>query len=131
MPVSVDWYNEAQSIIRYRLIGNWTLAENAEASVVSHSLSQQVTGRFDIIVDSTESTYVPPVGSLWDWKQSAALRDEMYPNWGLTVVVSSSEVSAAFFEEGFQTSDVIRKHFRLAKSIIEAVQIIRADRANR
>jgi hypothetical protein len=130
MPVSVNWYDEVQRIMLYRLIGDWTLAENTEASSLSYQLSQQITGRFDIIVDSIESTYVPPVGVLWDWKQSAMFRDSTFPNWGLTIIVSITKIGNAFFEEGIQTSDVIRKHFCLATSIKEALEIIHTDRAN-
>jgi hypothetical protein len=130
MPVSVNWYDEVQRIMLYRLIGDWTLAENTEANILSHQLSQQVTGRFDIIADATESTYVPPIGSLWDWKQSAMFRDSTFLNWGLTVVVTTSKVGEAFFEEGVQTSEVIHRHFRLAKSVADALEIIHADRAS-
>jgi hypothetical protein len=130
MPVSVNWYNEVQRIMLYRLIGDWTLAENIEATAISDRLVQQGIGRFDIIVDMTQSAYVPPVGALWDWKQIATLRDSTFPNWALTVITSGSKVSDAFFTEGIQTSDIIRKHYRLATNIEEALEIIYLDRAN-
>jgi len=130
MPVIVDWYDKTQNIILSRFIENWTLEEYAEVSVTLNHLSQQVVGRFDMIADLSEAVYTPPIGTLWDWKQYADLRDSMFPNWGLTVFINPSRVYDAFFAEGIQTSDVLRKHSRLAKNIIEAVQIIRADRAN-
>jgi hypothetical protein len=130
MPVIVDWYDKTHNIILIRFIGNWTLAEYLEGDDVLQQLCQQAAGRFDIITDFSESVYVPPVGSLWTWKQAATTRDSLFPNWGLTVFVNAGGVLSAYFEEGILSSEVIRKHCRLAKNVIEAVQIIRADRAN-
>jgi hypothetical protein len=130
MPMMVDWYDKTQNIILLRFIENWTLEEYSAANVTLQQLCQQAVGRFDMIADLSEAAYSPPVGTLWDWKQYADLRDSIFPDWGLTVFITPSRVYNAFFEEGIQTSDVVRKHSRLAKNVIEAVQIIRADRAN-
>jgi hypothetical protein len=130
MPMMVDWYDKTQNIIMSRFIENWTLEEYAEANVTLNRLCQLAVGRFDMIADLSEATYTPPVGTLWDWKQYSELRESLYPNWGLAVFINPGRVYDAFFAEGIQTSDVLRKHARLAKNVIEAVQIIRADRAN-
>lgn len=130
MPVCIDWYNETQTVILCHYTGSWTIAENVEAEAAIQRLSRQVAGRFDIMADFNEAVYTPPVGALHAWKQNVTLRDSMFPNWGLTVSISSNPVYNAFFEAGTATSDVIRKHCRFAKNVVEAVQIILVDRAN-
>ena len=57
-------------------------------------------------------------------------RDLSFFNWGLTVLVSTSPVVKAYFENSTETTDTILKHARFAKSIGEAVQLIQADRDN-
>src|SRR5262245_45277842 len=115
MPVNAGWYDATQNIILCRYVGNWTLAESSEVAPLINQFFQQADGRVDLIADFSESTYTPPVGVLWRWKQNAELRDSMFPNWGLMVMVNPSRnrVYDAFFEEGIQTSDIIRKHCRL------------------
>lgn len=132
MPVNADWYDKTQNIIICRYVGNWTLAEASGVTPLINQFLQQAIGRTDLIADFSESTYAPPVGTLWTWKQNAEFRDSTFPDWGLMVIVnpSGNRVYDAFFAEGTQTSDVLRKHCRLARSGVEAVQIILADRAN-
>jgi hypothetical protein len=132
MPILYDWYDKAQAIFYYRLAGNWTLAENVEATAAAHEILQQIplSQRFDIITDLTESQYSPPSGSLWNWKQSAEVRHTQFPNFGLMVFVNTSRVFNAYFEDGMQTSVAIQRHTRFASNLLEAIKIIQADRAS-
>ena len=128
MTVICDWYSQTAAIIGMSYIGNWTREEADAASLILRQLTQSIDGRYDIIVDSTAAAYTLPSGTLWHWKQSIETVDRLYPNQKLMVYVMSSSVYKAYFDEGFKTSDAIRKHCRLANSISEAVQIIQQDR---
>jgi hypothetical protein len=128
MPVTVDYYDEAHSIIIQRVIGNWTTQDALEIAARFRPLAQQIEGRFDVITDFLEAAYTPPVGILWEWKQIVQELDNEFTNWGTTVWAVKSGVFKAFFEEGVQTTEAIRKHYRLAKTVDQAIQIIQADR---
>ena len=132
MPVICDWYDKTQTILYCRLIGHWTVEEHTDALAAVHQLLQDVSvsKRFDIILDLTESSYTPPTGTLWNWKQNLEMRDALFPNYGLSVFINTSRVIDAYFEEGVQTSDAIRLHSRFAKTLTEAIQIIQVDRAS-
>src|SRR5687767_5477724 len=130
MPVTYHWYDEAQTIIQCRMSENWTLEELSEGRLGLNELVKDIATRFDIITDLSESTYTPPVGALWDWKQAVMVRDMLFSNWGLTVFINTNPVFDAYFEEGMQTSAAIQRHTRIASNLLEAIKIIEADRAS-
>ena len=132
MPVTCDWYDKAQTILYCRLIGQWTAEEHKAGLAAVYQLVQDipVSTRFDIIIDLTESSYTPPSGTLWTWKQNLEMRDALFPNYGLSVFINISRVIDAYLEEGLQTSAAIRQHTRIVSTLLEAIKIIQADRAS-
>ena len=128
MVVQSDWYSERKEIILLRFVGKWTSDEVDVAHQNWQSLVKNTGTRFDIISDLSQAAYTPPIGTLWEWKKGAELREVVFPNWGLTVFVFDSDVYKAYYEEGLKSSSIIRWHYRLAKTLDEAIQIIQSER---
>jgi hypothetical protein len=128
MAVSCDWYSRTNSIVGMRCVGNWTIEECDAGYETLGQLVQPVTERFDLIVDFTEAAYTLPIGILWHWKQIVSINDVKFPDWGITVYVTQNEIYEAYLQEGMETSDIIRKHCRKAKTVEEAMQIIQQER---
>ena len=125
-----EWFDEDEQIIMSHHTGQMQLRDMVDAHRAFQKLATPITGRFDIISNLLKTSYTLPIGTLWHWKIGAAQRDEQFPNWGLIVFVTTSDVMEVYFNEGIETSEVIRKHARLAKTVEEAIQIIMADRKN-
>src|SRR5262245_45206693 len=128
MPVICDWYSRNTAIVGMRCVGNWTIEECEAAYSTFGQLVQSLTERYDLIVDFTEAAYTLPVGILWHWKQRMTINDTLLPNWGINVYVTRNNVYEAYLKEGIETSDIIRQHCRMAKSVEEAIQIIQQER---
>ena len=128
MPITYNWLDEANSIIVVRFSGNWTVDEQVNNYGLI-DLMRQTNGRFDVIVDFSEASYTPAVGSLGQWINDLEGRKKTYPHWALAVQVITSNVMIAYFDEGVRVSEVIRKHCRRTRMFEEAVQIIQVDRA--
>jgi hypothetical protein len=128
MPVICDWYDESKAIIITHFLGSWTQEEFLEGNKASNVFCSLVQHRFDIISDFTQASYTPPAGILWKWEQMVTVRDIEFPHWGLTILVASSSVLEAYFEGGREDTEAIRKHYRLVKTVTEAVQVILTDR---
>lgn len=129
MPVTLDWYDETRIIFIWRYIGKWTLDEGAATVQQLQNLTKQVSGRYDVISDFLEAAYTPPTGILWDWQQAAAKRHTIDSNWGLSVLVTQSSVHEAYILAGIKSSPIIQQHYRVTKSVEDAVKIIEIDRA--
>jgi hypothetical protein len=119
---------QPNEIHRLRCIGSWTIEECDIGYTTLGQLVQSATERFDLIVDFMEAGYTLPVGILWHWKQIVNINDTQFPNWGITVYVTQNEIYEAYLQEGIETSDIIRTHCRMAKSVDEAMRIIQQER---
>ena len=59
MPISVEWENPEQTIMRWTLSGPWTWDEYRQAQTVSHSLLRSVTHPVDVIADMRDAPTLP------------------------------------------------------------------------
>jgi hypothetical protein len=130
MPITYSWLREDTNIIVVRFLGNWTVDEQVNNYELLQMM-RETSGRFDMIVDFSDASYTPAVGSLGQWITELEARTKTYPNWALGgVQVITSNVMIAYFDEGVRVSEVIRKHCRRARTLEEAVQVVRADRVS-
>lgn len=128
MPVNYSWYSEHQQIMLLHYEGEWTFDEALIAIQGINRMARTLSSRFDIIADLSETAYTPPVGFLWEWRQTVEIREAEFPHWALSVLVGTNAVFKAYFTEAAELSSAIRNHTRLAKTREEAVQIILSDR---
>lgn len=59
MPASVDWENAEKTIIRQRLIGNWTFEEYMASARQTQAVTGSVPHTVHVIIDFSESQSHP------------------------------------------------------------------------
>lgn len=130
MPITVDWYDEDALIILARFISPWELEELVESNHHINRLTRDCSKRFDIIADFSDTTFIPPVGVLWEWEKVSSQRDKLFPQWGLTIFVVEikNELIEAYLKAGMQSSNIIRKHGVIVYSMKEAALTILSHR---
>lgn len=60
MPVEVEWHDDSQRIMVFRLMGGWTWVEYEAALKRSLEMGQQVSHPFVGVVDLSQSNLLPP-----------------------------------------------------------------------
>src|SRR5579871_219313 len=59
MAVLIDWDNPQKTALRYQYVGHWTWPENEIATRRGYELSQEATGKVDVIADFSQSGVLP------------------------------------------------------------------------
>src|SRR5436309_487731 len=89
MSITVDWANEDKSVVTLKFVGQWTWDDLSAALGKVADLTQSVTQRVDLIVDTRDGVQLKDQGGLMHLRQ--VVGDRRRPaNGGLTVVVGSN-----------------------------------------
>src|SRR5215831_17349536 len=88
MTITVDWDDEAKTLLRYRYIGKWTWDEYIAANEQAVRLARSVDHSIDVIADFSEAILLPDK-ALSGFKRS--MENSRY-TFGVAVIVSRSEL---------------------------------------
>lgn len=124
MPISVEWENADQTILRWTLSGAWTWDEYRQAQAVSHSLMRSVSHKVDIVADMRDAPTLPRDA----FNSFRRYEVDLPPNRDRIVLVTNSvfvRSMAAAFNQVFRSQHV---KFDLADSIEEAHILLAGSR---
>ena len=128
MTMRMYWSNDADGILMWEFIGDWTWDEyhNHTQMLVTMSKASGFK-RIDIIVDMTQSGAMPS-GIISNVLAGNPNQSVDTGGWGLTVVVGGGVLVRTMLNILRGLSSVIREHYTLANSIAEAKQFIARQR---
>lgn len=122
MPITVDWYDPARTIIHIHYFGRWTWAEVAVVSDRHNVLRAQVPHRVDYILEYQRAHYLP---AHYGENFRHAMTTYNLENCGLIVFVRGRliwELYNVFVQAGGRRLD----YTAYAETVEEAEQLIRA-----
>lgn len=129
MTITVDWHDDARTIVRWVFPAHWTWEDYNEAQVASNALLASVDYTVDIIGDLTVSSSLPPA-ALTGYKNTLRRSPS---NTGLIVLVKSNFFVKAMVEtlKTLVPSGTPGTDFDFADTIEEAEALIRQRQALR
>lgn len=86
MPINLLWENEAKTIVRMEVVGQWTWDEMYSASQEGYAMLESVQHIVDPIIDFRSSAAIP----IYSITHARHMIGKRHPRTGLTVMVSSS-----------------------------------------
>lgn len=126
MPASVDWENAEKTIIRQRLMGDWTFEEYMASARQTQAMTGSVSHTVHVIIDFSESQSHPT-------KMLAAgtTLDRNFPaNQGLLFSVQCPPYIRALFEVMSKLYPKIGQNSFEVHTVEEALAIIQAREAD-
>lgn len=125
MPVEIFWENEAQRIIRYNIVHNWTWDDIYTCMKKADVMCQNVMpDRVDLVIDMSKSSGVP-ANTLAHIRR---ISDMQQPNAGINVIITHSNFLHVLHRASATIYPPITKYFQLAASIDEALEMIYQQR---
>lgn len=130
MPINLLWENEAKTIVRMEVVGQWTWDEMYSASQEGYAMLESVQHIVDPIIDFRNSAAIP----IYSITHARHMIGKRHPRTGLTVMVSSSALI-------YNLWDIFRRvyglfireeEFTLVRTLEEAHALlnrVQADRA--
>jgi len=123
MPVQIQWHDEDNHILYYRLQGEWTSTEFCDAvSWAIERTKEHAPAKVHSIVDTSETNSVPPDF----FSQVSFLRAQVQPNSGLITVVYSPGIFTNILRLMLPLLPNIRSRVRMVDSVEEAENLIRS-----
>jgi hypothetical protein len=114
MPITVQWDNEAKTIVLWTFEGRWSWDEFRAQQAASVALLSSVSHRVHVIADLSQSSQIPrDAFSNYQVSETASA-----PNRGRTVVVAPQNI---FVQTAIATyNKIVNPTFLLADSVGEA-----------
>ncbi len=125
MPITVNWFNEEKTILRYYFEGDWTWADMDAAIARANALLASVDHRVDVLIDIRASQWMPSDGAL-SYLRRATLNAA--DNWGMGVFVGLSPLMQATLGIFARVYRTLGARYAAASSVAEAVSIIERER---
>ena len=124
MPVQLDWENEAHTIVRMELIGQWTWQEAYEGSQLGYTMLESVDHTVNVIIDLSKSTGLPLL-ALTHARNMIARR---HPRTGMTVFVGVNTLFLSLWKifSSAYSQFASKREFAIARDNNEALQIFSA-----
>jgi hypothetical protein len=126
MSVTVQWDNEAKTVLRYDIAGRWTWEEFYAAFEQGKQMMNDITYPVDFILhplDMVSQTYLPPNTIT----QTMALNRQRTHNAGRTVVVSQSPVARTMLTILAKISSLVGQNYVIVKTLDEAHTVLAAQ----
>ena len=124
MPVHIDWENEAHTVVRMELIGDWTWKEVYDGSEIGYTLLESADHVVNVIIDLSKSTGLP----LLALTHARNMIPRRHPRTGLTVFVGANELFLTLwriFSSAYKQY-AHSKDFSFARDVEEAYAIFAA-----
>lgn len=121
MAISVEWDDEAHTVVRMSSQETWDLAELQRASQQAAALIKN-TPHIVYVISDFSQTHTIPLGILWEMRH---LNKIIPSNWGGSVVIAQDSFASTFVATLNQTY-MGRNENRLfiVKSEVEAYEVI-------
>jgi hypothetical protein len=119
MSVSVEWGNEAQTVLYHHYEGAWNWDEFYIILEQAQTMMDSVDHDIDIIIDMRDSHLIPK-GTLSHWR---CLGDLQRPNTGMTMLVGTNTLVLALHELMVQVFPRMGENIVLVCTLEEAYAI--------
>lgn len=126
MSVTVDWFNEEKTIIKYQFEGQWKWEELYIALQQVDVMMNSVQHTVYIIVDYQKSSGVP-AGALTHLRSSTM---KAAPNWGGGVFIGISSLVQALLNVFTSLNKKLGERYATAKNMETAYSIIQGWQMN-
>ena len=123
MPITVDWFNDEQTVLCFTYIGAWGWEEFYGSIQQSHKLMAHVNHTVHILIDVQDSQLFP-TNMLSHLHQ---LRSIAHPNTGDVVVVGANSFLRTLSELYVRGFGHVGRRFKLVKTLKEAEQFLNVD----
>lgn len=120
MPITVHWEDDAQSILRYEIVGRYTADDMYNAHYQGASMGGAQPHRVDVVIDMREAIGLP--ASVM--RHLGKLAELQTPNTGLCVVVTGDRALHTLFGIAVKVYGRIARYFCLARDGEEALHRI-------
>lgn len=120
MTITLDWANEAHTIIYYTVKGRWTWDDLHAVLKHAHAMIDGASRPVDSIVDLRKSIGVP-AGPMWQGRRLAAVR---HPNSGRMIFLGAPLYIQALFDLMRSFNPNTMKRIRFANSLKEAYTLL-------
>lgn len=96
MPITVQWYEEEQKNIQYDVVNIWSWQDLADAIEEAIALLDSVDYKVNLIIDFTNTTYIPPV-SIVHLNKVANAPTVNHPNTKKLIMVGANKYIQVIF----------------------------------
>jgi len=120
MPVSAEWDNESQTIIRIRIDDPWDLDEYSQATLHAWSLMQTVDYSVHLIIDLTD-TFTFPKNLL---SAAPTINSHVHPRQGLVIGVKISPYLQAVMRVAIRVFPRLGQNVLFTQTLQEAYALI-------
>ena len=124
MAVSVQWFDEEKTLLKYEFIGIWTWEEFYPVLDEAHAMANSVAHRVDAICDFRSTTSLPE-NALANLKK---ITEKAPPNSGLSVFVTTSRFLTLMYDTAVKFYPKTKQFFVVAPTMDEAHACIREAR---
>ena len=93
MPVNIEWDNEAKTIIRMELVGNWTWDEAYRGAQQGYAMLETVDHEVGVLMDLRNSKAIPSNAIT----HARIMIKQRHPRTGLTVFVGTTTFFTALW----------------------------------
>lgn len=124
MPVTVDWDDEARTIVRMNMIGSWTWEEAYAGADNGYAILDSVPYEVGVIIDFSQGAGLPPNAIL----NARNMIHRRHPRTGLTVFVGTNSMFTALWNIFSRVYTLLarKQNSVFASSVDEARQILAA-----
>ncbi|MBZ0280211.1 MAG: hypothetical protein K8L97_05690 [Anaerolineae bacterium] len=129
MSIKLLWENEAKTIIRMEVIGQWTWEEMYAASQEGYTMLESVDHVVDPIIDFRSSAAIP----IYSITHARHMIGRRHPRTGLTVMVGTSALLHNLWDifRKVYALFVREEEFTLVRTLEEAHAVLARVQANR
>jgi len=128
MPITVEWDDDAKTIIRWNYSGPWTISEFHRLRYQEQRLRAEVDHRIDCLIDVRAIHMLPKsVSSLF--KTLAFETTEYHPETSLTVIVGANTVMRVWYEVFKHLYPEQARRYRFVAQLEDAYTTIAEARA--
>jgi hypothetical protein len=120
MPITVDWFDTEQTIVRYEFLGRWSWTELHTAVDEVQDMLASVDHRVDIIIDVSQNVGIPS-GAIIQMKSGSMKANK---NWGMGVFVGTGAFINALITSFTRIYPKMAERYAIAMSIDEAQKLI-------
>lgn len=125
MPVTVEWFNDEHTMIRYEFIGRWSWEELHDAIEQVQAMIGGVSHRVDILIDLSQNQGIPS-GALTQMR-GGTLRANR--NWGMGVFIGTGTFIRALLNTFTRVYPKMGERYATADTLDDALRLIAQQRS--